>query len=318
MPHRVIRQAAVAPLPLVGLRSRHLETSVGRVHVLEGAGPDPDRLPLVIIHGFASSSFDYLPLILRLRTEAGRLMAPDLPAHGLSDVPPGGLTAEALRAGVLESLDQLLDDGPAVLFGNSLGGQVAIRYARHRPERVAGLVLSSPGGAGMSAEELEIFLEAFRVDDEDAALEFLDRLLARRPKLLRKVLALQVRRKLSRDALRRLIDTVTPLDLLAPDEVRGLEVPTLVLWGQRERLLPDAHFAFFEEHLPDHARIERPPSFGHAPHIEHAGELAQRVRRFVRELEMHRAGLAPRARHSSPPPRLVEPTEAFPPELLRT
>ncbi|HJK97581.1 MAG TPA: alpha/beta hydrolase [Polyangiaceae bacterium LLY-WYZ-14_1] len=314
MPHRVIRRAASAPLSLLGFRAREVQTTQGWVHALEADGPDRERLPLVVIHGFASSAMDYLPLILRLRPEAGRVVAPDLPGHGLSDVPPDGrLDPESLRVGVVEALDELIGDRPAVIFGNSMGGLAAIRYASHHPDRVAGLVLSSPGGARMDDRELAAFLEIFRVDDEERALAFLDRLLAERPWLPRRFLAQHVKRKLSKEALRALIDTVTPVDLLEPEEVASLAVPTLLLWGQQEKIFSSEHLAFFERHLPGHARIERPPTFGHAPHVEHTGELAQRIRRFLRELEVKRLPTPGKGT----PQGLPEGAPGFSPELVR-
>lgn len=296
-----------AAYDLLGFRTRAVRTSVGRVVALDAPGP-PGRLPLVALHGFASSSFDYLRFLLRVRPDTGRLLAPDLPAHGRSETPAGGLTSATLQAGLVEALDALVDR-PSVFFGNSMGGHAAIRYAALRPERVAGLVLCSPGGARMTDAELQAFLAQFRVEDEKQALAFLERLLSAPPLgLFRKPLAWNVRRKLTREAMRSLIDSVTALDLLQPEEVEGLRVPTLILWGQQERLLPDECLRFYERHLPPRGRIERPARFGHAPHVEHPVELARRVRRFVREVELHRtadvlrASRRPRPRRDAPPP----------------
>ena len=139
-------------LVLQGYRSRTIPTSVGEVHVLEADGRG--KLPtLVLLHGFSSAGVHYFPLLHSLRRRFRRIVLPDLPAHGFSGSPRGGVRGETLLDGLTEALDAVLDE-PVILFGNSLGGIAAIRYALARPARVRGLILCSPTGAAMSAEGL--------------------------------------------------------------------------------------------------------------------------------------------------------------------
>lgn len=266
-----------------GFSSFHVPTAVGRVHVVEKREKGP-LSSVCFLHGFSASSVQYAPLMRRLAPDCWRVLAVDMPAHGFSDVPARGTDYHSLRNGLFEALDRLLAwNGPAVLFGNSMGGFAAIRYALSRPERVRGLVLVSPGGAPMDRGAFARLLDTFRLENREQAVEFLDRLLAQ-PHPLRHVIARPVLRQLNRRELRELMDAMNHHDLLLPEEVEALEMPTLFIWGDADRILPLESREFFRAHLPATARIECPASFGHSPQLEMPAEVADRVRSFLRSL----------------------------------
>ena len=268
-------------LVLQGYRSRTIPTSVGEVHVLEADGRG--KLPtLVLLHGFSSAGVHYFPLLHSLRRRFRRIVLPDLPAHGFSGSPRGGVRGETLLDGLTEALDAVLDE-PVILFGNSLGGIAAIRYALARPARVRGLILCSPTGAAMSAEELARFAGMFRIDSHGAALAFVDRVMAKRS-AMRQVLAWGLRRKFQNPEMRALIDSIKPEDMLDPAELGTLRPPTLLIWGRDERVLPASHLAFFRAHLPPHARVEEPHGFGHSPYLEDPARLSRDILRFAEDV----------------------------------
>jgi pimeloyl-ACP methyl ester carboxylesterase len=74
-----------------------------------------------------------------------------------------------------------------------------------------------------------------------------------------------------------------------------------LVWGAQDHLLPPAPREFFIRHLPRHARVETPATFGHAPFLDQPDEVARLVRRFAVEVAIGREA-APRRR---PAPRLV-------------
>jgi pimeloyl-ACP methyl ester carboxylesterase len=270
-----------AGLLVAGFRSRKLQTSSGAVHVVEARGRG--RLPpIVAMHGFGGAGVHLSPLLRRLRRHVRRVAAPDFPAHGFSDH-PGRLTTSVVTDALFEALDELTADEPAVLFGNSMGGLAAARYAARRPERVRAAVLSSPAGVVTDDAELAAIRATFEIDDHDKALQFVDRLFARRQPL-RHVVAWGVRRTFTDPGLRSLLDSIGPDDRIREAELSAIAAPVLLLWGARERILPDAHRAFYERHLPDHARVERPAEFGHSPYLERPGELTERIVRFLESL----------------------------------
>jgi len=263
-----------------GLRSRWLETSAGKIHAIDGVGQG-ELPPIVLMHGLSANAASYGSYLRRLLPLAQRVIAPDMPGHGLSDIPRGGLTTEAMLAGGLEALDRLIDR-PAILVGNSMGGLGVIRYALARPEKVRGLLLVSPGGAPMEGAALQRFLDTFRVTTHQDALEFVDRMFAKSTPVVRHAFAMGIRDRFRHPELRRLLDGLTNADMLQAAELAGLVPPTLLIWGREERILPRSHLAFFADHLPETAEIEEWPDFGHCGFLEQPEGLARRTIAFAR------------------------------------
>lgn len=267
-------------------RSRRIRTSVGRMHMLEADG-DGRLPPLVLLHGLSSNACHYWPLVWHVRPHVRRLILPDLPGHGFSDAPIGGIRSDTLAAGLRETLDAVLDE-PAIIFGNSLGALAAIRYARHRPERVKGLFLCSPGGAPMQGEELTRFLDTFRMETHASAVAFVDRVFGRRHNL-RHVLAWGVKQRMRHPTVRGLLAAATaPDSLLSPEDLAALKMPVSLSWGRRDGVLPREHFEFFRQHLPPHAVVHEPPHHGHSPYLEDARGVGRAIISFCGDVERAR------------------------------
>lgn len=271
-----------ASLNVRGYRSVRVATSVGEVHALDGRGVGT-LPPVVLLHGLASAGIHLAPMMSELRPWVRRLVAPDLLAHGYSATPAGGVTSANLRAGVLESLDALLDE-PAVLVGNSLGGFAALRYALHRPERVKALVLMSPGGAPLSHGEIDALRRSFRMGSQREALAFVDRVFARPPRM-RSLIAWGTRRKMAHPAVRQILDALHDEPMLGEDELARLTMPVFVMWGRGDRVLPPSSSAWFRKALPG-ARFVEPDDLGHSPYLEDAPRVCDEVLDFLRTLAL--------------------------------
>jgi len=255
-----------------GYASGHVHTPVGRVHYLDyrGEGTLP---PVVILHGINSSAAAFRPLLMRLRGQFSRVVAPDFVGHGLSDAPNGALNPDDLADGLQAALDQVVPER-FLLFGNSLGGMGAVRFAAVNADRIEGLMLCSPGGARQDPASLERFLDNFRMRSNADALAFMDKLFARRPWFAR-LWAPALRRHCSRAAIVGMLDQVTPDSLLHPDELACLKMPVHLLWGQADRLMPREHQEFYRAHLPKGHRFTEPEGMGHMPHIDNPARLAR-------------------------------------------
>ena len=281
-------------LRLLGFESRTVPTSAGRMHALDapGSGSLP---PVLLLHGFSAAAHLYEGVLTRIRPHVRRVVAIDLLGHGESEMPATGLDHDGLGRGLLEAADVLLD-GPTVVFGNSLGGAAAIRLAASRPERVHGLFLVAPGGAFMESDRLRTFVAQFGLHTHADALRFVDRLFRQRHPL-RHVLAWGTRQRFARPGLGHLLERLRPEDLLRPEELRALEVPTHVVWGGADRILGPEALAFYRSNLPRHASLEVVEAYGHAPHVDHPDSLHTRLLSFVDSLG--------RAAHSGPALRPV-------------
>ncbi len=279
MPRFDLGHAAVsATLSALGYRIRSVRTRTGDVRILDGRGRG-EGPTLVLLHGLGSRGADYLPLLQRLRPHVRRVIAPDLPGHGASEAPADLDVGECLD-GLGEALDETLDE-PAVVFGNSLGGLAAIRFALARPRHVRGLFLASPAGAPMAPHELEALGHRLHFDTHAAALRFIQTVFHEEPGPLRHVIAWNLRRRYRARSLRALVHDVRGRHSLAAADLRGLTMPVHLLWGRSDRLLPASNLEFFRAHLLG-ATIDQPHGMGHSPQLDDVNDVARRVVAFAR------------------------------------
>lgn len=137
------------PAGVAGIAVRRLRLASGpELRVLE-AGP-ADGPPVVLVHGWAVSAYLWRHNILPLAAAGNRVLALDLPGHGLSDAPSakGSYTLAAFSRAVLETMDACGVQRAAVA-GQSMGGKVVVRAALDAPERVSQLMLYGAVGFGL-------------------------------------------------------------------------------------------------------------------------------------------------------------------------
>ncbi|MFT3723629.1 MAG: alpha/beta hydrolase [Hyphomonadaceae bacterium] len=128
-----------------GLPSSHtFEPEPGlRVHYTDEG--NVNGRTLILVHGLAASVQAWRPWVQRLSTDF-RLVAIDLPGHGLTEAPPGYRASLDRNAALVEALADEIGAKRFVLTGNSMGGAVSLAYAMAHPERLDGLVLVDAAG----------------------------------------------------------------------------------------------------------------------------------------------------------------------------
>ncbi|SEB32998.1 Pimeloyl-ACP methyl ester carboxylesterase [Amycolatopsis tolypomycina] len=115
------------------------EAGTARLHVRRT--PGPDGVPAVYVHGLGGSSTNWTDLAALLAPVAGGT-APDLPGFGYSEPEEGfDFTLQAHADVVVQHIG---NSGPVHLFGNSMGGAIALLVAAQKPELVKTLTLISP------------------------------------------------------------------------------------------------------------------------------------------------------------------------------
>jgi pimeloyl-ACP methyl ester carboxylesterase len=247
-----------------------------------GAGP-----PVVLIHGMVNSSRHWEQVGDALAQDY-RVVAPDLLGHGNSAKPEGDYSLGAHAAGVRDLLAALSIDR-ATIVGHSLGGGVAMQFYYQFPERCERLALISSGGLG---REVTAALRAAALPGAGPALALATR---------RRVVAIE------RAGLRAVARTLRSLEepdarraflwtLRSVIDERGQRVsahdrlylagalPTLVVWGDRDRTIPMEHGIAARDAIPG-ARLELLPGAGHYPHIQMPEALAIVLRDFIATTE---------------------------------
>jgi len=272
-------------LALQGWRSRWVDTSAGRLHVYEVAGTGVGP-PFLLVHGLGSRAADFALLVRRLRSQTTRIVVPDMPGHGWSegDAPD----PEALERILLEAQDTLLPE-PGYVLGNSMGGLIAVRIALAWPDRVRALLLASPAGAPFEEQELSRLRSLFGTDTHADALSFVDRLMGPGARF-RHFLALGVRARLSRPAVRTILERIDNAHLLQPGQLADLRMPVWLCWGAADRILAPTGLDYYRTALPPGAVVETPEEFGHSPFAQHVGRFSRRLRAFLASIEAAREG----------------------------
>src|SRR4249919_1090969 len=121
---------------------RRLDLAGISTAVLEG-GEGP---PVVLLHGPGEFAAKWMRMIPGL-VNTHRVIAPDLPGHGTSEVTDGQLDADRVFAWLAELIERTCTSPPA-LVGHLLGGAIAARFAVDHGDRLSGLVLVDALGLG--------------------------------------------------------------------------------------------------------------------------------------------------------------------------
>ncbi len=243
-----------------------------------GSGP-----VLLLLHGIAGSSSTWLAS-MRLLESRFTLIAPDFLGHGASDKPDGDYSL-GNHASAMRDLLHVLDVERVTVVGQSFGGGVALQFSYQYPEMCERLVLVDAGGLGREVSwmlrllavpgvELVLPLLFPHVAGEwgDSVLQFAHDRGVRNPRVVemwrsyRSLTDPEYRRAFLR-TMRSVIDTggqsVSAIDRLYM--AGGL--PTLVVWGADDRIIPLSHAYRVQEALP-HSRLVVFPGVGHFPHAE--------------------------------------------------
>jgi pimeloyl-ACP methyl ester carboxylesterase len=262
----------------------------GQLVHLRDDGARSDATPLVLLHGSASSLHTWEAWVKALRARH-RVITVDLPGFGLTGPNASGDYAVASDARfVLDLLDRLQVPRFAI-GGHALGGEVAWRVAQLAPERVSRLILVDAGGPALAAD-------AAPIGSWIARLPLLDRLFDRvlpRPivvaglhnaygdparvgdALVERTQAMLLREG-NRAALVQRLRQRSRDDDAQPG--LGLKLPTLILWGGRDRLLP-VDGAHRVQAAIDGSRLLVFDDLGHVPHEEDPARTVSPVMAFL-------------------------------------
>ena len=278
----------------------YVEVDGHQVRVRE-SGP-ADREPVVLIHGIGRSLEDWQPT-QDLLARDHRVISLDLPGFGLTRRMKGHWGLEGFARSVVALLDALDEKRPVHVMGNSLGGAVAMTLAANHPDRVASLLLVNSAGFGREANVSVLPM----VYGTLSAVP----LIGRRFRDLARTTGIQSLRdvfhdpshltdemirhagKLNRQPDFRVTFVATALTLGVPmigtypwwrrtllARLERAGVPTMVVWGDADNVLPAKHFHAAVSALPN-AGSHLFPDTGHMPQLERAEEFAELAGAFV-------------------------------------
>jgi pimeloyl-ACP methyl ester carboxylesterase len=260
---------------------QHLSIHGHRVGVyVAGNGP-----VVLLVHGMAGSSATWRRVASPL-AERFTVVAPDLIGHGASGKPRRGEYSLAAHANVLRDILHFLGHERATFVGQSLGGGVAMQLAYQFPERCERLVLVGSGGLG---REVNLLLRALTFpgveyvfpvvcspmlrETGDRAASWLRRVGLRAAPVVEEIWRSysSLAEADTRRAFFRTLHSVIDLGGQAVSATDRLylasQVPTLIVWGAEDPLIPVSHAVAAHEAMPG-SRLVIFEHVGHFPHCE--------------------------------------------------
>lgn len=225
---------------------------------------------VVFLHGLFGHSADWRPIMDALQTDF-RLVAlayPFLEDKRLHNV-------VALTDYTLAFLD-VLGLEAATLCGNSLGGQIAMDLALKHPRRVTRLVLTGSAGLWEAQSNGQLPKATRTFIRQQAERVFFD------PRHVNDAMVEKLHENLKdrvyvRTLLRLARDTQA---YTLENQLGKLAAPTLLLWGENDRITPPEVARTFHEAIPG-SRLVLIPECGHAPPLEQPARFTEELRRFM-------------------------------------
>ncbi len=277
-------------------QSRFIDMA-GGLHVHYRDEGQRDAPVLVLVHGFSASLQAWEPWVARLSADY-RIVSLDLPGHGLTRAPASYAPSIDGYADLIDALAGRLGVTAYVVVGNSMGGAAAWDDVLRHREHVRGLVLVDAAGWPVSKARgvPPLMYALMRSGVGRAALDHVDtRPMATSglksayvdaalvtPALIDRYVDLS-RAPGHRDMLLRIRSR--PAARVTPDTFKTIAVPTLVMHGEADALIPVADGRAFAAAIPG-ARLVTYPGVGHVPMEQIPDQSAQDLRAFLRILAL--------------------------------
>ena len=281
---------------------RFVQIAGRRMNVVElGSGP-----PLLFVHGLGGCWQNWLENLPEMARDH-RVIAVDLPGFGASEMPAEPISVSGY-ARTLDLLCGALAIDAAAVIGNSMGGFVGAELAITHPQRVERLVLASAAGLQIGELHLKNVLAALaltRVDrvagvyggwvaahaETVARRMRLRRLMfagiARHPEVVPWPLVAEQAQAFGRPGFLPALRAMVRHPLR--ERLAEIACPTLVVWGENDRLVPLRDADSFQRLIPDARKIVYPDT-GHVPMLEHPARFNADLRAFLAEVPGAAAG----------------------------
>jgi pimeloyl-ACP methyl ester carboxylesterase len=250
-----------------------------------------DGPPVVLIHGLGGSWQNWIENV-RAIGRTHRVIAPDLPGFGFSEMPADDISIPGY-ARTVAALCERLDIDRAAVVGNSMGGFVAAEVAIQFPELVERLVLASAAGISINKARREPVLVWGRINTAIATrLAAQAERVIRRPRLRHLTFSTMVRHpsRVPQDTLSELA-TYSGRSGFMPalrahmeydfrDRLEEIACPTLIVWGSEDMVVSARDADEYEKVLPNARKVVWEDT-GHLPMVERAPEFNALVEDFL-------------------------------------
>ncbi len=233
-----------------------------------------DAPAVILLHGFGSSLDTWEPWASRMSAKY-RVIRFDLPGFGLTGPDPAGDYSDKRTMDILAALMDSLGVTKASLIGNSLGGKIAWNFAAAYPDRVDKLVLVSPDGFASPGfdygkkPDVPFMVKLLPYTLPKSLLRMNLAIAYGDPKALTDATLTRYRDLMLAPGVRgAMVDRMGQVVLAEPGPIlRRITAPTLLVWGEKDGMIPFANSADYMGDIPN-VRLVALPALGHVPFEE--------------------------------------------------
>ncbi|MEM9501567.1 MAG: alpha/beta hydrolase [Pseudomonadota bacterium] len=268
---------------------------------LRDEGPR-DGVPIVLLHGSNADLHTWEPWAEQLK-ETYRIIRFDQVGHGLTGGDPNDDYSRANYTEDIREVADALELDRFILGGNSMGGKHALAFATTYPDRLDGLILVDGSGGPITRQDKEDDGGAGNIGFAIAQTPGINRIVEKITP--RSLIAQSLRQSVSVEAIvtEDMIDRYWELlrypgnrratlkrfaaeyDPLTKAEIASVAIPTLVIWGEEDQLIPVEAGQWLDQTLPDSQLIVY-PSIGHLPHEEAVGPTLADLQKWLINLKL--------------------------------
>jgi len=271
--------------------SKFVEIDGMSVHYRD-EGNASDTIPIVLIHGTGASLHTWEGWVQELKTEH-RVVRMDLPAYGLTGPNPTGDYSQEFYAEFIHHFLTKIGVKQCVLGGNSLGGAITWAHALKYPETVRKMILVDAAGYPMQSKSVPIAFQMARIP----VVKNLFKYVTPRSVVESSIKNVYVQKEKVTLAL---VDRYFELSLREGNReafisrigrgfsddnylnIKTLKMPTLILWGEQDLLIPLHVAEKFHQDLPDDTLVVL-KNLGHTPMEEDAAQTVAVVKVFLKK-----------------------------------
>jgi pimeloyl-ACP methyl ester carboxylesterase len=270
--------------------SEFVEIDGMQVH-FRNQGLVTDSLPIVLIHGTGASLHTWEAWVSELKNEH-RIITLDLPAYGLTGPNQTGDYSQDFYVGFMDKFLSKLYINRCILGGNSLGGAITWAYALEHPAKVSKMILVDAGGYPMVSKSVPIAFQIARMPVLGNLFKYVlphaiiekslqnvyvhdDRITTELIERYYDMASREGNRKAFLDRMKSSIKNDKYL------KIKTLIMPTLIIWGEQDGLIPLSVADKFHRDLPNDTMIIF-KDLGHTPMEEDPSETVKAVKEFLK------------------------------------
>ena len=251
-----------------------------------------DSIPIVLIHGTGASLHTWEGWISELKNEH-RIITLDLPAYGLTGPNQTGDYSQDFYVSFMEKFLSKLSIKRCILGGNSLGGSITWAFALEHPARVSKMILVDAGGYPMVSKSVPIAFQIARMPVIGNLFKYvlphsiIEKSLQNvyvhderiTPELIERYYDLASREGNRKAFLDRMKASISNDKYL---KIKTLIMPTLIIWGQQDGLIPTDIADKFHQDLANDTMVVF-KDLGHTPMEEDPASTVKAVKEFLKD-----------------------------------